>query len=225
MPKFLQRIDTCLRSAHTSFPESRISYGLGPVGRVAGLQAIEWNAFLDGRRPTAMADTGSDLNFMSPECAKKGKFEVDTSEGAQICVQIGDGLEVETIGQVYVHNLTLDWRKPVTKIPVPSTHAEDIPALEDGDECTSYGQIFYVLPGLACDVILGRHVLDEMDAFNHCSKLSRAQPTAKIKSKSYELNIFIFRWKWKAARYLPNPKEVYDNERHAEMYRRSKRKG
>jgi hypothetical protein len=133
---------------------------------------------LDGRDLVAVADTGSDLNMMSFECAKRERFRIDTREEARTCVKFGDGSTSRTIGQVYVFNLSLDWR--TTETPVSE---QLLPHLsnkkgkvgngclqgeeDDGLFCT----VFHVLPGLPCDVIFGRDLLDQLDAFNRCPDL------------------------------------------------------
>ncbi|KUJ13201.1 uncharacterized protein LY89DRAFT_154980 [Mollisia scopiformis] len=178
---------------------------------------------LDGKKVMAVADTGSDLNFMCPNCAEREGFHVDGRDEARIQVQLGDGSVAETIGQVYIHNLSLDWREPVTKLsqPARSSIREGLSSSSEVPE-ESCGTIFHVLPGLGCDVILGRDVLDETDAFNCCSGLSCSG--AASSQDPYELNILIFKKKKrKHAEMTSDPKEVHDDERHAEMLRRSRR--
>jgi len=128
---------------------------------------------------------------------------------------------VETVGQVYINNLSLDWRQPVTEAPQPARTIPSEPSLAEKEQSASFGTIFHVLPGLPCDVILGRDVLDETDAFNHCSDLSCTRISSS--NKPFELNILIFKRKRKLAEATPDPKEVHDDERHAEMLRRSRR--
>ncbi|KAH8803453.1 hypothetical protein F5884DRAFT_507900 [Xylogone sp. PMI_703] len=201
---------------------------------------------LDGRNLVGVADTGSDLNFMSPECAKREGFHIDDREEMKIRVQLGDGTETETIGRVYIHNLTLDWREPVTEtVPNPTTSAPNNSANTEPSSQTdeSFGAIFHVLPGLRHDVILGRDFLYEMDAFNRCPELLYTRSTnecdpfelnilvsiqkgnfAKTAGGLFKFNIFGSRRKRKLAeRALPNSKEIHDNERHMEMLRRANR--
>ncbi|CZR56416.1 uncharacterized protein PAC_06304 [Phialocephala subalpina] len=177
---------------------------------------------LDGRQLMATADTGSDHNFMCPKCAEREGFYVDTRE-ARMSVQVGDGTFAETIGQVYIHDFSLDWRKPVTELPasLPTALPESSPA--KNEQPVPFGTIFHVLPGLPCDVILGRDLLEETDAFNRSSDLSCARTASR--KRPFELNIIISRWKKKrkVVDTTPNPKEVHDDERHAEILRRSRR--
>jgi hypothetical protein len=63
---------------------------------------------MDGRDLVAVADTGSDLNIISFECAKREQFRIDTREEARTWVQFGDKSKTRTIGQVYVYDLSLD---------------------------------------------------------------------------------------------------------------------
>ena len=99
----------------------------------------------------------------------------------------------------------------------------------DGLFCT----VFHVLPGLPCDVIFGRDLLDQLDAFNRCPDLMSSSSLGK--SNNFELKIFIgLGWlasnlrgsKHKQAGNtpLPNTKEAHDAERHSELFRRSQKK-
>ena len=177
---------------------------------------------LDGRKLVAIADTGADLNFMCPECAEREGFSVDTRVEARRTIQFGDGTEAETIGEVYIHNLSLDWREPITEAPEPATSSAEPSLPQESEGSISYGTVFHVLPGLPCDVILGRDVLDETDAFNRCSELSCTKSSRN--KNPFELNIMIFKRKRKAPTApLELTKDVHDDGRHAEMFRRSKR--
>jgi hypothetical protein len=132
--------------------------------------------------------------------------------------------EAETIGQVYVCNLSLDWREPVTETaPEPTSAANGSTGTESSlQENQSFGTVFHVLPGLPCDVILGRDVLHETDAFNRCPDLHCTR--SKSSSDLFELNILISRRKRKFVTVSPpDPKETHDDERHVEMLRRSNR--
>jgi hypothetical protein len=177
---------------------------------------------LDGRKLVAIADTGADLNFMCPECAEREGFNVDTREEARRIIQFGDGTEAETVGEVYIHNLSLNWREPIREAPEPASAFAEPSLPQTTEESVSFGTVFHVLPGLPCDVILGRDVLDETDAFNRCSELSCTQSSRN--KNPFELNIMIFKPKRKIPDTLLEPtKDAHDNERHAEMFRRSKR--
>lgn len=125
---------------------------------------------LDGRNLVAVADIGSDLNFMSLECAKREGFYIDGREKARMRIRLGDGTEAETIGQVHIYNLSLDWREPIT-LSMPS-HDPDllIPTDLTSQSDEFHGTIFHVLPGVPHDVILGQYLLlhktDRFDRFS-----------------------------------------------------------
>jgi hypothetical protein len=175
---------------------------------------------LDGHEVMAIADTGSDLNFIRPKCANREEFHINKSDTTHIPVQLGDGTLVETIGQVQILHLSLDWRKPVTE--KPRMTLEEL-STEGKEQPASFETIFHVLPGLPCDVILGRDILDKTDAFNRCHDPSCTRVTSN--RKAFELNTMISRSKRKQKRteISPDPKEVHDDERHAEIRRCSKR--
>jgi hypothetical protein len=198
---------------------------------------------LDGRDLTAIADTGSDLNFMSLECAKRGGFQIDRRREARRRIQVGDGTETETIGQVYVENLSLDWRKAESdpsceQPPAPPfdiAHLDAVPRMEGppsspDQETPMRGAVFHVLPGLPSDLILGRDLLEQTDAFNLCPELLSSQPL--LDDQPFEFNVFISLGPVSISIPLPrrkrrsptvDPKTRHDDEKHAEMYRRSKK--
>lgn len=144
---------------------------------------------LDGRKLVAVADTGADLNFMCPECADREGFIVDTREAARRTIQFGDGTEAETAGEVYVANFSLDWREPVTEAAERDTANTERTPSQAPENSTLSGIVFHVLPGLPCDVILGRDTLEDTDAFNRCSQFSCTQPAGN--KNPFELNILI----------------------------------
>ena len=197
---------------------------------------------LDGHDLVAVADTGSDLNLMSLKCAKREGFHIDRRREARTRIQVGDGTETETIGQVYVHSLGLDWRKAETSStddhsrvnmgdPLDSTQpVQD--ASEHEEDPGAFGAIFHVLPGLPCDVIFGRDLLDDTNAFNICPELFSGPPSEPddpfelnvlISLGPVSLNIPISRRSRRVTVVNPDPKEIHDNARHAEMFRRSNR--
>jgi hypothetical protein len=57
---------------------------------------------VDGRLLVATPDTGSDLNLISLQCAKREGFHINTSPEGCVRLRIADGSEVHTVGQVCV---------------------------------------------------------------------------------------------------------------------------
>jgi len=206
----------------------------------AGVIKNRLRCSLDGRDLVAVADTGSDLNMMSFECAKRERFPIDTREGARTWVKFGDGSKSRTIGQVYVDNLSLDWRTtetPASKQLLPNLSnskgkADNGNSQEDDDDgqfCT----VFHVLPGLPCDVIFGRDLLDQLDAFNRCPDLMPSLSAGKDNHFEFKVLISLGRLTSKLRRSknkqasnipLPHTKEAHDSERFSEIFRRSQRK-
>jgi len=196
---------------------------------------------LDGHDLVAVVDTGSDLNLISLKAAKREGFHIDRRREARTRIRVGDGTEAETIGQIYVQNLSLDWGKEETKLPgadgptaTPAiltsdpTFDESTPSTEADTDPESQGVVFHVLPGLSCDVIFGRELLEYTDAFNLCPDLLDNQ--CADEDNPLELNVLISLGSVSfsipiSRRNVPiaDPKEQHDKERHAELYRRSQR--
>ena len=95
----------------------------------------------------------------------------------------------------------------------------------------TFGAIFHVLPGLPCDVIFGHDLLDHTDAFILCPNTSTAHPRTddtwfvqKVSISLGPVSInFPFPRKRRHSRLdIPNPKEIHDDDRHAEMFRRTR---
>ncbi|RYP79975.1 hypothetical protein DL769_002681 [Monosporascus sp. CRB-8-3] len=135
---------------------------------------------LDGRNAIAVADYGSDVNLMSLSYAKREGHHIDRRRQVRKRLQFGDGSQADTVGQVIVSNLTLDWRRPATTTleemyPDHSTARAGQPgsspsfnheSVQDAD--ATFSAVFDVLPSLPCDVLLGRDFLCATDAFNVC---------------------------------------------------------
>jgi hypothetical protein len=154
---------------------------------------------LNGRVLMATPDTGSDLNLISLACAEREGFYINRSCEAQQRLQVADGSEVQTVGRVYIPSLSLDWRKDQTISDVDRTEytlegddAIDHPDSDsnDNEEPDAPGEMFYVIDGLPCDVILGEPFLDKTDAFNTCAELFTNYPERE--RHAFELKIF--RW-------------------------------
>ncbi|KAI0021090.1 hypothetical protein F4780DRAFT_739058 [Xylariomycetidae sp. FL0641] len=132
----------------------------------------------------ATADTGADLNFISLECAIRLELPIDRGKEARRRIRFGDSSETVTIGQVFIPDLGLDWRRPETERPFegpftldqsqPSTRPDSREAsgtIQGHPSVTSDGIILHVLPGLPSDIILGRDFLDATNAFQLCPEL------------------------------------------------------
>ncbi|KFY82420.1 hypothetical protein V500_10561 [Pseudogymnoascus sp. VKM F-4518 (FW-2643)] len=93
-----------------------------------------------GHTMRACADTGSDLNFMSLECARNRELNIDYRSRRQI--GLPDQSTGETVGRV------------CTFVKV-GAFAE-------------FKMEFHILPHLPCDAIFGEESLEKLDAFNTC---------------------------------------------------------
>ncbi|KAE8441296.1 hypothetical protein EG329_005526 [Mollisiaceae sp. DMI_Dod_QoI] len=182
---------------------------------------------LDGRCLFAVVDTGSDLNMISHKCAKREGFPINTQPEARHYVRFGDGTQSETVGQVYVYNLTLDWRSAETKIAGDSRFEVDSaknghdrgqphPIVHDVTEGSASDVTFHVLEGLPHDVVLGQTLLEQTNAFNNCPGLLSSK--SRDKTKPYEYNILI-----SLGPLALDSKKAHDDKRHDEMFRRSEK--
>ncbi|RYP22341.1 hypothetical protein DL765_001693 [Monosporascus sp. GIB2] len=138
---------------------------------------------LDGRNAVAVADYGSDVNLMSLSYAKKEGHHIDRRREVRKRLQFGDGSQADTVGQVIVSNLTLDWRRPATMTleelhPDHSAAGAGQPGSSSSldhetaqDAGATFSAVFDVLPSLPCDVLLGRDFFGATDAFNVCPVL------------------------------------------------------
>ncbi|RYP67591.1 hypothetical protein DL771_007143 [Monosporascus sp. 5C6A] len=139
---------------------------------------------LDGRNVIAVADYGSDVNLMSLSYAKREGHHIDRRQEVRTRLQFGDGSQADTVGQVIVSNLTLDWRRPATTTleemyPDHSTAGAGQPGSSPSLNHQSaqhadatFSAAFDVLPSLPCDILLGRDFLWATDAFNICPALA-----------------------------------------------------
>lgn len=93
-----------------------------------------------GHTIEACADTGSDLDFMSLECARNRQLNIDYRSRRQI--GLPDQSTGETVGRV------------CTFVKV-GAFAE-------------FEMEFHILPHLPCDAIFGEESLEKLDAFNTC---------------------------------------------------------
>lgn len=207
-----------------------------------GIPRNRMDCSINGHDLVAVADTGSDLNLMSLECARKGGFHIDTRAEVRRRVQVGDSSEVKTVGRVYVYNLEFDWRKPecgpfegravatsATFSSRPETTEGDdssFQSSEDADDIT----IFDVIEGLPSDVVFGRDLLEATDAFNHCSDLFSTPRDNKL--SAHEFNVFVDRGpilsfkrfrrrKKEDEAVIVETKERHDERRWAEHCRRA----
>jgi hypothetical protein len=196
---------------------------------------------VDGRQLVATADTGSDFNLMSLACAEREGFRIDKRIEARTQIAVGNGKVIDTLGQVYVSNLTLDWREPEAEPPEQSPRgpANDVP-LEPDPQGGAYSPqggdddlyiAFHVIENLPCDVVFGQKFLYDTDAFNKCPELLDIPPTKQNRQfekhkQQYEFMIFVnnifprlgFSKKPKLAVDI---KEQHERNWHAERYRRS----
>ncbi|KFY00290.1 hypothetical protein O988_03394 [Pseudogymnoascus sp. VKM F-3808] len=195
---------------------------------------------VDGRQLEAAADTGSDLNLMSLQCAEREEFRIDRREEARTYIEVGNGNVIETLGQVYVSNLTLDWREPEAEFPEqpPPKPANGVPPGPDshGGANPPHGDYnsyipFHVVENLQCDIIFGQKFLHDTDAFNKYPELLDTPLTQQSRQfekhkQLYEFKIYrerIFPWLRFSNKRKPavDKREQHESDWYAELYRRS----
>ena len=77
-------------------------FGRLPTLKYMGSQNNQIRFTAGGHALSGCADTGSDEDFMSLECARRNGFRIDHRQTTRILVQQADGSIVETMGQVCV---------------------------------------------------------------------------------------------------------------------------
>jgi hypothetical protein len=155
----------------------------------------------NGHQLEGCADTGSDLDFMSPECAGRLGLKSDTAPSACTRVMLADESIVETIGKVHVSSIQISGF--------------------DG-----FDMNFHILPGLASDIIFSEEFLYQMDAFNTCVQTKNSndhyQPRLNTLVSLGPIQTYLTRT-WR-----PDPtdsaQQVHDNGMEAEILRRNKAK-
>ncbi|KFY99854.1 hypothetical protein V500_01251 [Pseudogymnoascus sp. VKM F-4518 (FW-2643)] len=198
---------------------------------------------LDGRQLEAVADTGSDLNLMSLACAEREGFRIDRRMEARTQIVVGSGKVIETLGQVYVSNLTLDWREPEAEPPEqsPRRPALNLPLEPDprGSAYPPHGEgdddlytPFHIIENLPCDIVFGHNFLHDTDAFNKCPELldiPLTKQNRQFKKHRQQFEFMIFRSKiFSHISFSKKPKlavdvgERHESDWHAERHRRSK---
>jgi hypothetical protein len=174
------------------------SFGDLPALKWIGSPQERINFIADGRSLVAGADTGSDLDLMSLQCARRRGFKIDTSESARSRVMLADETIVETIGQVHVSSVQLS-------------------------QFDSFEMSFHILPGLPCDVIFGEEFLEQMDAFNTCDIVHLDENI--IHSLNTLINLgpiqALLTRKW-ASKPNDTAQQEHDQAIEAEIYRRNK---
>jgi hypothetical protein len=91
----------------------------------------------------ACPDTGSDLDFISEECAIRCGFVINASDDVRRRIRLGDTSVVDTIGEVKIESMELKYHG-------------------------SFAYTFHILRGLPCNAIFGEEFLEDIDAFNTC---------------------------------------------------------
>jgi hypothetical protein len=213
---FIQEAEifTCQKHLLTDYPPNIMAM---PTLKLIG-SPQSWISFAaDGSFLVGCADTGSDLDFMSFDCATERGFKIDTRESARTCVMLPDCTIVETLGIVHITSFEIavfDGSRMTYQV---------LPGLPNG-LCEDLEMDFHVLPDMTCDVIFGEEFLELKDAFKTCSQIIHSKDPS-----SQNLNILINLGKVQAflgRKLKTNPSDTasrdHDDKVNAEMYRRSK---
>jgi len=142
---FVEKIKLYTKNKHL-LVDCPFSFGSLPSLKWLGSPRGFVNFRANGKQLVGCADTGSDLDFMSPRCAKRLGLRIDTDPSVRSRVMLADESIVETVGQVRISSVEVS-------------------------NFDSFEMSFHVLPGLASDVIFSEDFLDQMDAFNTCAQI------------------------------------------------------
>ncbi|KAE9362992.1 hypothetical protein N431DRAFT_489935 [Stipitochalara longipes BDJ] len=152
--EFVREIQLYTRNKHLLVEYGFFRHRL-PILNRAGTrrQYIPFTA--DGHSLMACPDTGSELDFISEECAVRCGFVINASDDVRLRVMLGDRSIVETIGDVNIDSMEL------------KSHG-------------SFAHTFHVLRGLDCDAIFGEELLEELDAFNTCEIILGGEESSEL---------------------------------------------
>lgn len=194
---FIRKFKLFTRNKHL-LVDCPYNFGNLPILKWIGSPRERIHFVADGRSLIAGADTGSDLDLMSLQCARRRGFKIDTRESAENRVMLADTTIVETIGQVHISSVRL-------------SHFD------------SFKMSFHVLPGLPCDVIFGEGFLEQMDAFNTCDIVRLDENVFRSLNTLINLGPFqaFLTRKW-ASKPESTAQQEHDQAIEAEIYRRNK---
>lgn len=140
--KLIDELQLYTRNKHLLVSRLSFKSGLPILNRIGTRrQYIPFTA--DGFSLRATPDTGSDLDFISEDCAIRYGFEINSSDDLRRRILLGDNSTTDTIGEVQIQSVLLQ------------SH-------------DSFKHTFHVLRGLPCDAIFGEEILEAIDAFNTC---------------------------------------------------------
>ena len=138
---FLSETETLSKYRHRLHPRSKPI--AGPL-QVCSLSSPKRRLFciIDPEQHVlANADTGSEVDLISADYAKRRGFDISPIEPTESSVQLADGTITFLKGKVELHLKVGHRNGP------------------------SFQVVFYVMQDLTCDLLLGEDILDETDAF------------------------------------------------------------
>jgi hypothetical protein len=143
--EFIDEIQLYTRNKHLLVEYRSFKHRL-PILNRAGKrrQYIPFTA--NGHSLLACPDTGSELDFISEECAIRCGFVINASDDVRRRIMLGDKSTVDTIGEVKIESMELKSRD-------------------------SFAHTFHVLRNLVCDAIFGEKFLEDIDAFTTCETI------------------------------------------------------
>jgi hypothetical protein len=143
-----------------------------------------FKVYLDGKLNKGLADTGSEIDLISEDCAKLNGFQIlGFGRADRRYVQVATGGDpVSLTGKVIVRFDTFEDVDPPqsshaqTGFPPPTRHSSDqvesgrispFPSTTDSAEgLLEHDHTFYVLPRLPYDLVFSQALLHAIDAFN-----------------------------------------------------------
>lgn len=198
--EFLRKIQLFTRNKHL-LVEYPFIFGSFPTFKWIGSPQGELDFFANGALLTGCADTGSDLDLISLDCAMANGFEIDKGHCSRTRVMLADESIVETVGQVHISSVQL-------------------PGFG------SFEMSFHVLPNLVCDVIFGEEFLEQMDAFNTCNIIDSTGPLSLYSLNPFinlgPIQSFLSRRSATKKSETSTMQQQHDSDIEAEVYRRNK---
>jgi hypothetical protein len=197
--KLIEEIQLYTRNRHLLVESRSFKRRLPILNRVGTRrQYIPFTA--DGYSLTACPDTGSDLDFISEECAIRCGFVINASDDVRRRIMLGDTSVVDTIGEVKIESIELKYHG-------------------------SFAYTFHILRGLPCDAIFGEEFLEDIDAFNTC-EIILGEESSELQFNGYS-DIGPLQTLWGRVRYRQPAYQRTGLEEHdwlidAEIYRRYK---
>lgn len=166
---FLEKTQTLTKFASRLVERTRLPTTLPRLMHLTP-STTHMRIYVDSILAYACADTGSELDLISPNYAQARGFEIlDLEEEEDTHAQLADGRIVPLAGKVRVKIDVLSKETNIETIGRPARDSNDKVNQSSNDPLQNPAlartRNFYVLRGLPYNLLLGQALLDSMDAF------------------------------------------------------------